>query len=674
MAERLGGFTVPLSALRRGDVQVAGGKGANLGELIHAGAPVPAGFVLTCAAYDAHLHHSGLAGRVTELLAAAPDGSQLRDAIRTAAPPESVRKHLRQAYTELVGDPVRGAVAVRSSASAEDLPTAAMAGQHETVLNVVGVPALIDAVRECWASLWTQRAIDYRQRRCITNEAMAVVVQRMVPAETAGVMFTANPLTGARDEIVVDAAAGLGEAVVSGLVTPDHLVLDKRTGRVRSARPGRREVLIRARPGGGTEKISTHATDDRDAPLPAPDRLLADVDLRLLARLGSRVERQFGAPQDIEWAWYRGRPYLLQSRPVTALPPPPPRRAYERMFAALVAEVLPIRPYPLDVTTWLGSLLATAARVTRDLGLGSRVLGELVVYDGVVVAGRPPVLRPTWRLLLLPARIRRWSRRPPTDDTAAWEAMIAPIRALGNRDLTTASWPQLVATLRSASAVPPSVIEYRLRGLADAASLLWLIAVLWLTRRLDLLGDLLSGTDNKTAETGRALDALATNIRSQPALAALFADHPPAALPPLLAEQHPEFLADFHDFLDRYGHRGDHQPTARHPADLARRPGGGAGAAPGAVRYAAHAAAAATGVADRQGRTAGPPTAATGAGASAGRPVAGRSAPGLPSPRERPVLPHPRAAGGARGDPRTRAPIVGGRSHGAARGRLPPHA
>ena len=208
---------------------------------------MPAGFVLTCAAYDAHLHHSGLAGRVTELLAAAPDGSQLRDAIRTAAPPESVRQQLRQAYTELVGDPVRGAVAVRSSASAEDLPTAAMAGQHETVLNVVGVPALIDAVRECWASLWTQRAIDYRQRRCITNEAMAVVVQRMVPAETAGVMFTANPLTGARDEIVVDAAAGWARRW-SRTRHPCHLVLDKRTGRVLSGRRGSRAVLIRARP------------------------------------------------------------------------------------------------------------------------------------------------------------------------------------------------------------------------------------------------------------------------------------------------------------------------------------------------------------------------------------------------------------------------------------------
>src|SRR5690606_6437499 len=186
-------------------------------------------------------------------------------------------------------------------------------------------------------SLWTERAIDYRQRRGITNEGIAVVVQRMVPAEVAGVMFTADPVTGARNEIVVEATAGLGDAVVAGRVTPHRVAWDKRAGRIRSSRPG------------------------------TP---LTREDLRRLAGLGRRLERHFGTPQDIEWAWYRGRPYLLQTRPITALPPPPPRQTYERVFASLVAEVLPIRPFPLDVTTWLGSVLSTAESVARDLGFG----------------------------------------------------------------------------------------------------------------------------------------------------------------------------------------------------------------------------------------------------------------------------------------------------------------
>src|SRR5690606_11157467 len=181
--------------------------------------------------------------------------------------------------------------------------------------------------------------------------------------------------------------------------------------------------------------------------------------------------------------------------------------------------------------------------------------------DGVVVVQmRPPALRPTWRLLLLPARIWRWRRHPRVDEAAAWEAMVEPVRALYERDLADASWRELVQTLRAASVVPPRVIAYRLRGLSDAVAVLWLIGLLWSVRRLDLLGDLLSGTDNMTAETSRALDALAARIRTDPALASLFANHPPAALTSLLAEQHPGFLADFHRFLDQYGHRETTSP------------------------------------------------------------------------------------------------------------------
>ena len=174
--------------------------------------------------------------------------------------PLQIVDEVLKAYREL-GD---GSVAVRSSATAEDLPEAAFAGQQETFLNVTGEQALLNAVRACWMSLWSERAILYRARQNVDQKAvkLAVVVQKMVFADVAGVMFTANPVSGARDELIIDANPGLGEAVVSGLVTPDHFVINKRSRRIKEGQAGRREVIIRAKKDGGTEKVpSTELTN-----------------------------------------------------------------------------------------------------------------------------------------------------------------------------------------------------------------------------------------------------------------------------------------------------------------------------------------------------------------------------------------------------------------------------
>src|SRR6476661_6964422 len=206
---------VRLADIRAADTEIAGGKGANLGELIAAGFAVPDGFILTTAAYAA-------GARAAKVDPSKPDDAAER--LRSTAVPRPVADAAIEAYEALGGS----AVAVRSSATAEDLPGAAFAGQQDTYLGVVGDEQLIDAVRNCWASLWTERAIAYRDRLHIAPDsvAIAVVVQRMVEADHAGVMFTADPVTGARDRVVIDANPGLGEAVVAGLVTPDHVVLD----------------------------------------------------------------------------------------------------------------------------------------------------------------------------------------------------------------------------------------------------------------------------------------------------------------------------------------------------------------------------------------------------------------------------------------------------------------
>ena len=294
---------VDLGELRAADLPRVGGKAANLGELIAAGFPVPGGFCVTTAAYAA-----AAVGVDTR------DPVQARAVLTSAAVPDAVAA----AYRAL-GDDVP--VAVRSSATAEDLPTASFAGQQDTYLNVVGADALVDAVRRCWASLWTDRAVAYRAELAIGSEdddtevRLAVVVQRMVDAEVAGVLFTADPVSGRRSRTVLDASPGLGEAVVSGMVNPDHLAVEH--DRVVEHRPGDKAVAVRALPGGGTETVATAGTE----------ACLTDAQAVALAALGRRVEAHFGTPQDVEWALdTAGTIWLTQARPITSLYPVPPSR------------------------------------------------------------------------------------------------------------------------------------------------------------------------------------------------------------------------------------------------------------------------------------------------------------------------------------------------------------
>ena len=241
-----------LTDVGRGDLALAGGKGANLGELTGAGFPVPPGVVLTTDAYRAYVSTTGIGERILAALADTerPDdpASRIR-ALFTAAIPDEVAGELLAARKEL-----GPSVAVRSSATAEDLDDASFAGQQDTFLDVRGDDALLAAVRHCWASLWTARAIAYRARRGIdpAEIALAVVVQEMVDADAAGVMFTANATTGVRDEVVIAAAWGLGEAVVGGAVTTDDLVVEKATGRVRSRATAEKAVMTVAT-GTGTD-------------------------------------------------------------------------------------------------------------------------------------------------------------------------------------------------------------------------------------------------------------------------------------------------------------------------------------------------------------------------------------------------------------------------------------
>src|SRR5262245_19826386 len=236
-----------LHELGKEDGALAGGKGANLGELLRAGLPVPPGFVVATDAYHLFVSANSLQPEIERLARDAPPGDMaaLEGAARAVAAlfdggamPALITAAVREAYARLREPPV----AVRSSATAEDLPGASFAGQMETYLNVRGAEAVLAAVRRCWASLWTARALSYRANQGIPPDAvsLAVLVQELLEADAAGVLFTADPVNGRRDRMVIDAVWGLGEALVGGQVTPDHWVADARTGTVLEARVARK--------------------------------------------------------------------------------------------------------------------------------------------------------------------------------------------------------------------------------------------------------------------------------------------------------------------------------------------------------------------------------------------------------------------------------------------------
>jgi phosphohistidine swiveling domain-containing protein len=325
-------FILSLSDTSAGLLQV-GGKGASLARLAAAGLPVPDGFHVTTAAYEQFVAVNQLESEISVALAGIDSAQpamleaaalRIRAAFEAGHMPEAIATEITAAYATL-GQP---SVAVRSSATAEDLPELSFAGQQETYLNVQGVPAILAAVQRCWGSLWTPRAIGYRLQHGIDQQTvrLAVVVQRLVMAEAAGILFTADPVSGQRDHALISASWGLGEAVVGGMVTPDSLIVEKASGRVLDRQTADKQVMTVRTAGATAEQPVPEAL--RRAPV------LDNAAAARLTALGVQIEQLYGQPMDIEWAWAGGQFFILQARPITALPaietapltwPKPPR-------------------------------------------------------------------------------------------------------------------------------------------------------------------------------------------------------------------------------------------------------------------------------------------------------------------------------------------------------------
>ena len=558
-------LVAPLAHFGRADLSLAGGKGANLGELVQAGFDVPPGFIITTAAYDLMLPDNAWQtqehGHPEDLELMLRSAKKIRENLDQIPIPAMLVQEITGAYRKLGSLPV----AVRSSATAEDLPGAAFAGQQETFLNIQGEAALLAAVKACWASLWSERAVVYRARQKINPQTvkLAVVVQKMVPADAAGVMFSANPISGARDEIVIDASPGLGEAVVAGLVTPDHFILEKRDGRVKEQHLGKRELFIRQKAGGGTEQIVPAEDGTVGAALPA-------AAMRRLAKLGAAIERHYTTPQDIEWAWINdgtktGEFLILQARPMTALPEPLKIKVKGPMSMVLpmLAEMWPVRPYPLDMSTFTGAVeRAVGNFLVVMLGKSAPDPDQaLVEADGVVVCFQPPEVRPSAGMLVTAGRTF-WRTRHNDPSKWALDPRLAEALREGQKqnelDPATLSWSENITVIHQSLALIPRVMQLRevyfpqaILGLGS----LWLLVTL--ARRKACLGVLLGGVETKTTETNRALQDLAAQIHADRGLSNLFSHRQAEEILPGLAgfEGGQAFLKSFEQFMAEYGHR-----------------------------------------------------------------------------------------------------------------------
>jgi pyruvate,water dikinase len=309
--------------LRKEDVGIAGGKGANLGEMTNAKLPIPPGFVVTSEAYKRFLDESGLRQKVNDVLDNTDvdnstelqnSSKKIRKMMMGVKMPTDIKKLVNENYKKLSKSTSQRNVfvAVRSSATAEDLPGASFAGQQETFLNIRGKD-LANSVQKCWSSLFTPRAIFYREKQGFEHDkvSMAVVIQQMVDSEKAGVVFTTNPMSGDKNQLIIEAGWGLGEGVVSGTVTPDHYVMDKEKLKLIEKEIGKKELMFtKDKETGKTVKVKLGGKK-------STAQVLNESEMKEITKISMEIEKHYNSPQDIEWAIVKDKVFMTQSRPIT---------------------------------------------------------------------------------------------------------------------------------------------------------------------------------------------------------------------------------------------------------------------------------------------------------------------------------------------------------------------
>lgn len=579
-------------------VATVGGKGAGLALLHHAGMPVPDGFCVTTTAYRRFVATHELEPAIRAAIQGTITPADLAEQFLDAPLPADLATAIIDAYSALSQGDASLAVAVRSSGTAEDLAAGSAAGQGDSYLGVSGPDAVLDAVRRCWASLWNAHAIAYRSHLATGDGPadalaagsveMAVVVQRLVTADAAGVVFTADPVSGRRDQYVVNATWGLGEALVGGEVTPDHIVLDAATGAVMAEHLADKHVMT-VRSASGTTVLAV------------PDEIraaatLSGADLHTVWRLGTAIHEAAGEPMDIEWAREGGQIWIVQARPITALPPDLWGMEWSR-------EMLIERyPDPLTPMTWS----AVSETFFRSLAASVRALGGTLPTDVPLVRlihGRAyinvtafqrgmstlPLRPPVARQSEAPASPTGASR-PATNPLAALRGVTALVRlVLGTHrdwerrlpgyvtatatadavDWATPDAAGLLAASQTRRELLTPMLDNHARAIVAGdltLQLLGTLATRWLgdtdgTQVLTLISGL---TGNRTVETNHALWLLAERARRHPALAELVRRGTPTPAQLEATDGGPEFADELALFLHDYGHRSPRYEF-RHP-------------------------------------------------------------------------------------------------------------
>lgn len=580
-----------LEDARRGDAAVVGGKAANLGDLIAHGFPVPPGFVVTASAYRRFAAAAGLDTLVGDLTAApstqaGPLRAAIVERIRSAAVPDDlVRAILAEHRALLARSGASHLCVVRSSGTAEDLAAASFAGQHGTYYYV-DEAGLLPMIRSCWASLWTESVVSYRAARGMDHGAaqMAVIVQRQIAAEISGVTFTANPVTGATCEIVIEASWGMGAAIVDGRVTPDRYVFTRDGLVLRERKLSRKRFRISTTMRSGPEGRLLDVPPEQQYAGTLPEELARSV-----AAVAVRAEEHFGAPQDVEWAIARGELHVLQSRPITAVGRKPfcrNARGGKYVLFKPVVENFTEPLTPLTLSLWLQGmvglpLVVIGGRLYFDVAKLRRVfpftltddeVAQLLYLsaDGVrprlrLALTRLPLLALVGGLILLMyANVYARTAHLPADFMDGFrrfagsvdrDARYGPREAMRELFLGTSLRQRLIA---------PLAHQVLLVNTSSARYMVWFgvlkrLLTRWLPdARPDALGLLASGGPGMlSAETGRRLHGLALEARRSDAIRRLLLERPPEHVLPILRStpDAADFVRELDVFLATFGHR-----------------------------------------------------------------------------------------------------------------------
>jgi phosphohistidine swiveling domain-containing protein len=553
------------------ELETVGGKGMSLAKMTNAGFPIPGGFHITTDTYRTFISNNGLQ---TKILSALKDvDTALPASLETASAtisslfaegeiPPDIAGSIRGSY-EALGSPEKS-VAVRSSATAEDLPEASFAGQQETYLNIHGEEALLEAVKKCWASLWTARAIAYRIKNNIDQNtvALAVVIQEMVNAEAAGILFTANPMNGHRDEMVINAAWGLGEAIVGGLVSPDTIIVDKATGKVKKMDVAEKTVITVETENGTEEKPLNDARRS--------SQVMKEAQVIELVTIARRIEDYYGKPQDIEWCRTNGQFYIVQSRPITALPEPPLDWTLPNPKAVMArgsfAEFVPEPISPLFATLAVPLAWDSTERLMKNFGVTEKGSYQFAVINSYLYVGMVITPRMTWQMtkasfaLIKPILKTAWKK-----SVAAREKFLGVVEKWRAQELNKLSSPELLAGTReifSATAefynmaqsatIPTSLTSEALFGMFYRA----------LVKRKDdpEAPTFLFGSENNALRSEKALFDLTTWAKGQPELADYLTRTPTDVISAALqTDRLPvsvlrEFAPRFDIYLREFGH------------------------------------------------------------------------------------------------------------------------